>query len=107
MTKLICNVKNCYYNKDARCCRDGIQVQGHDATIEDATFCSSFKEKLDHATSKVQHTSSAPERSLDVNCNVVKCIFNDNEKCHASKIGIEGHGAKHESQTICGSFQYK
>ena len=33
MTKLNCTVKNCYYNKESMCCRDGIKVGGTDATF--------------------------------------------------------------------------
>ena len=39
MTNLECNVKNCYYNKSSKCCRDGINVEGQDATVIDATYC--------------------------------------------------------------------
>lgn len=45
MTVLNCSVKNCYYNKNSKCCRDGISVGGTDATIKDATYCGDFKEK--------------------------------------------------------------
>lgn len=47
MTNLECNVKNCYYNKSSKCCRDGINVEGQDATVIDATYCGDFKEKTE------------------------------------------------------------
>ena len=105
MPKLTCSVKNCYYNKSSKCCREGIDVHGQDAIVDDATFCSSFKEKVDTVTSQECHCSEGPETLLEVKCEAVNCTFNDNCKCHADKIGIDGNGAKHESQTKCGSFQ--
>lgn len=105
MPKLKCSVKNCYYNESNQCCRDGIQVQGQDATIVDATYCGSFMEKLDSVTAKNCHCEKAPETIQEVKCEAKNCIFNDNCKCHAEEIGIKGNGAKHESQTECGSFE--
>lgn len=80
-------------------------MHGEDATIVDATYCSSFKEKRDEVTSKEYHCEAGPETVLDVKCEAVNCTFNDNAKCHADKITIEGNGARHESQTECGSFR--
>jgi hypothetical protein len=105
MPKLNCNVKNCYYNESKQCCRDEIQVQGEEATVVDATYCGNFKEKLDSVTAKTCHCESAPEEMLTVKCEAKNCIYNDNAKCHAAEIGISGNGAKHQSQTECGSFE--
>ncbi len=105
MTKLECGVKNCFYNKNLKCCREGIQVCGADATITDATYCGDFREKLDSVTAKEEHCIDGPEKILNVKCDAVKCIFNDNCKCRAEHITIEGNGAKHQSQTECGSFE--
>lgn len=105
MTNLECNVKNCYYNKSSKCCRDGINVEGQDATVIDATYCGDFKEKTEGTTAQACHCSAGPEDTLDVSCEAKNCVFNDNSKCHADKITISGNGAKHESQTECGSFE--
>ena len=105
MTVLNCNVKNCYYNKEAKCCREGIQVGGTDATVMDATYCQDFREKIGGATSGVEHCGCGPETTLDVKCDATKCTFNDNCKCHAKEITIDGKGATHQSQTECGSFE--
>lgn len=104
MPRLDCSVKNCYYNKDSKCCREGIKVGGHDATVEDATYCSDFKERHDSFSSDCKCDTN-PSKTLEVYCNAVKCVYNDNEKCRADKIGIKGNGAKHESQTECGTFK--
>lgn len=104
MPKLNCSVSNCYYNESKKCCRDDIQVQGEDATVTDATYCGSFKEKLDSTTAKACHCEKGPEDTLMVKCEAKNCIYNDNAKCHAAEITIAGNGAKHESQTECGSF---
>ena len=57
------------------------------------------------ATAQACHCSAGPEDTLDVSCKAKNCVFNDNSKCHADKITISGNGAKHESQTECGSFE--
>lgn len=105
MPKLNCSVSNCYYNESKKCCRDDIKISGSDATVTDGTFCGSFKEKLDKVTSKSCHCNEGPATKLDVKCEAKNCVYNDNAKCHAAEITISGNGAKHESQTACGSFE--
>ena len=70
MTNLECNVKNCYYNKSSKCCRDGINVEGQDATVIDATYCGDFKEKTEGATAQACHCSAGPEDTLDVSAKL-------------------------------------
>ena len=53
MTVLNCDVKNCYFNKSSKCCKDGIQIGGTDATIMDATYCEDFREKTNSMTNTV------------------------------------------------------
>ena len=89
MTNLECNVKNCYYNKSSKCCRDGINVEGQDATVIDATYCGDFKEKTEGTTAQACHCSAGPEDTLDVSCEAKNCVFNDNSKCHADKIQFQ------------------
>lgn len=103
MTELNCSVKNCYYNKNSKCCKGGIHVGGTDATITEATYCEDFREKKDAMTAKAEH-DCGPERKADIKCDAVRCTFNDNCKCHAKEITIEGNNATHQSQTECGSF---
>ena len=69
MTKLNCTVKNCYYNKESMCCRDGIKVGGTDATVTDATYCGDFREAGDNFSSKCD---CGPEGSVDVRCDAVR-----------------------------------
>lgn len=106
MTRLKCNVENCYFNKSNKCCRESIKVKGLDATVEEATYCNDFKEKRDSMTSKECHCDKGAQNILDVGCNAVRCVYNDNARCHADQIGIIGNGAKHCSQTACESFKY-
>ena len=107
MPRLNCSVKNCYYNESKQCCLDKIQVQGQDASFVEGTFCGEFKEKLDATTAKNCYSDKRPERNLQVRCDAKNCLFNDNDKCHAREIDIDGNGAKHRSQTECGSFENK
>ena len=104
MTVLNCSVKNCYYNKSSKCCKDGIQVGGTDATIVDATYCEDFRKVKDSATAKSEHCDCVPDKKKNVRCDAVRCTFNDNCRCHADEITIDGNGATHQSQTECGSF---
>ena len=66
MTVLNCDVKNCYFNKSSKCCKDGIQIGGTDATIMDATYCEDFREKTNSMTNTVEHCNCSPETKMDV-----------------------------------------
>lgn len=105
MTVLNCDVKNCYFNKSSKCCKDGIQIGGTDATIMDATYCEDFREKTDSMKNTVEHCNCGPETKMDVKCEAVHCMYNDNCMCHAKEITIDGNGATHQSQTECCSFE--
>ena len=39
--------------KVQKCCKDGIQIGGTDATIMDATYCEDFREKTNSMTNTV------------------------------------------------------
>ncbi len=45
MAILDCTVVNCAYNKDLRCKKDEIIVEGRDATHSEETCCGSFSPK--------------------------------------------------------------
>ena len=105
MTVLNCDVKNCYFNKSSKRCKDGIQIGGTDATIMDATYCEDFREKTNSMTNTVEHCNCGPETKMDVKCDAVHCTYNDNCMCHAKEITIDGNGATHQSQTECCSFE--
>ena len=105
MPELKCSVKNCYYNKSSKCCRKNIDIHGQDAIIVDGTYCNDFREKRDIVTAMEGQCEERPQKVPDVKCEAVNCIFQDNAKCHAEKITIDGMGAYHQSQTKCQSFE--
>lgn len=102
MTKLVCSVDTCVHNSDHYCCKGKIQVDGERAEMPASTCCASFNEKKDNCA---RNSYETPDEVLEVSCDAVKCIYNKNMKCSASKIGIAGSGAKKMEQTECATFR--
>ena len=46
-----------------------------------------------------------PEKNLEVGCEAVNCVYNEQRHCQAEHIGIAGDGAVEASQTECSSFR--
>ena len=46
-----------------------------------------------------------PETRLQVDCDVLNCLYNDDHQCRAERISILGDGARAVGQTECGSFR--
>lgn len=104
MPRLDCSVKTCYYNKESRCCREGIHVEGADAQVARSTECGSFRARKMDQTDNSCGCPSSPEQCLEVKCDAVRCIYNANCVCSAEHIGIAGNGADHAKDTECASF---
>lgn len=102
MTKLGCSVDSCGYNQDNLCCRRDIVVGGCQATNKYDTMCESYKD-CNHC----MNSSKEPNTSLNINCDAVKCIHNDNHCCNAEHITISGSSANNSTQTLCSSFLAK
>lgn len=102
MPKLDCNVKNCLHYADDCCCKKAIIVDGSDAKECYETCCGSFDETKDGA---FQNMYKSPEKNLEVDCEAVKCVYNEDRCCTADHIGIAGDGAYQASQTECASFK--
>ena len=101
MTKLECSVKNCVYNEEPYCCKGDIMVEGRDAKNTSETACASFQERTkDCCSNAVGHKSE----NIDVDCEAVKCVYNESCKCSANRIGIVGSNAKDSADTQCASF---
>lgn len=107
MPVLDCSVRNCYYNKENRCCRDGIKVEGTTAEISSATACGSFREKTGDRITNGCSCDSSPSIKLAVDCMAENCIYNDKCVCTADKIDISGSNANYYEETECGSFRLK
>ena len=102
MTKLECNVTNCLHNADNCCCKQAIMVDGHDAKEKEQTCCGSFDENKGGLFKNVFKT---PESRLEVSCEAVQCIYNENHRCAAEHIGNAGDCAIRAEQTLCTTFE--
>lgn len=102
MAQLDCTVENCVYNKEHYCCKGDIMVGGKHATREDETCCESFAQKRgDSYTSALEH----PSKTISIDCEAVKCIYNSNYKCFAEHVDIKGCGADDCRETSCATFK--
>lgn len=105
MPILDCSVRNCFYNKENKCCLDGIKVEGTAAEISSATACGSFKEKMGDRLTNNCSCSDEPTTHSSVDCLAENCVFNERYVCHADHIGIEGSNACKCEDTECASFR--
>jgi hypothetical protein len=107
MTNLSCNVMNCANNKDQYCCRPEIQVGGQNANHSQQTCCASFSD----ATESTQNAVGCvlPNTSLEISCEAGNCKYNNNDKCCADQISINGEEENPHSQsyTQCATFAKK
>lgn len=102
MTRLDCNVTNCLHNAENCCCKAAIIVEGEQAKDTCDTCCGSFDENKDGAYHNLFKT---PENRLEVDCEAVKCVYNEGRHCSAGHIGIAGDGASEANHTECASFR--
>lgn len=104
MADLKCAVENCTYNEECRCCKGDIMVGGKHAHKEADTCCESFaqrREGHDAYTSSLSH----PSKTISIDCEAVKCIYNSNFKCVADHVDITGCGANDCGETACATFK--
>lgn len=104
MTKLDCNVTNCLHNADNCCCRRAISVEGDKAKKSSDTCCGSFDEKKEWS---FKNMFKSPESKLEIECDAVNCVYNENCLCEAEHVGIGGQGARKTGETECTTFQAK
>ncbi len=104
MTKLDCTVTTCVHNAERCCCRSEILVEGVRAKNCCDTCCGSFDSGV------LKRFLKSPPRfssKLEVECDVVNCLYNDDHQCRAERIAITGDGAMAVGQTECASFREK
>jgi hypothetical protein len=46
-----------------------------------------------------------PCRTISIDCEAVKCVYNSNYKCHAQHVDIKGAGACNCQGTECSTFR--
>lgn len=102
MTKLSCGVDTCIHNHDKYCCISNISVGGAKAMSEGETCCDSFIEKKDSITNCCVDHKCNPV--VDVSCKALNCQYNEDCKCHAEDIHIDGSSACHCHDTRCETF---
>ena len=104
MAELECMVSNCGYNKERYCCKGDIMVGGKHACNEKDTCCDSFVDEKEGAfTSSLSH----PSKTISIDCEADKCIYNTNYKCYAEHVDIKGCGAEKCKETACATFKEK
>lgn len=101
MPELRCTVQTCAHNKNFYCDLDRIQVGGDKARRPKETCCDSFVERKSDSYSNV--TGEASPKS-EIDCKAVECMYNNQCKCHAGKISVEGSSAHQTEQTECATF---
>lgn len=103
MTDLKCGVENCIYNSEHLCSKGDICVGGKNACCSDDTCCESFAQQRDGMsafTSSISH----PSREIGIDCEAVKCMYNEDYKCTADHVDIKGCGACGCRETACDTF---
>lgn len=103
MADLKCGAMNCTYNEEQCCCKGDIMVGGKNAECIADTCCESFAQRRcgqDTYTSSLSH----PGRTIGIDCEAVKCIYNSNYKCVAEHVDIAGSGAIASRETECTTF---
>ena len=105
MAELKCGAESCVYNKDRLCAKGDIMVGGKHADRSDDTCCESFmvKRTEDSCTSSIAH----PSKIISIDCEAVKCVYNQNYKCVASHVDIRGGQANESRETACATFKEK
>lgn len=102
MTRLDCTVSTCVHNSEKCCCKREILVEGMGANACQDTCCGSFEE---NRGGLFKNLFKMPESKLEVDCDVMSCLYNDDHLCRAEKITITGDGARAVGQTECSSFR--
>jgi len=102
MTTLGCTVTSCIHNSDDCCCKQTIIVDGTSAKAPHDTFCGSFDENRDGAFTNL---FKVPETRLEVDCEAMQCVYNENRHCSAEHINIAGDGANQATHTECATFE--
>ena len=102
MANLNCSVENCVYNEENLCSKGDIQVGGARANYSEETCCESFKER---SANSFRNSLSHPSRTISIDCEATKCVYNEDCKCHAEHVDIRGCGASDCRETACGTFK--
>lgn len=112
MPQLKCTVQTCVHNKQMLCNLDTIQVGGGHARTASETCCDSFQERqtgpamgrtTNAAIDSIAENDASPLTNID--CKAVECMYNDQCRCHAGRISVEGAQATEAQGTECATFE--
>ena len=101
MPELKCTVQTCMHNKDYYCALNAITVGGSNAQKASETCCDSFQERKSGTYSNLGGEAS-PRSSID--CQATRCQYNEDCRCVAGKISVEGGSACQCEETECATF---
>ena len=101
MTELRCTVQTCAHNKNQYCSLNAITVGGSTAKHSTETSCDSFKERKGDSFS---NSTGEASPTSNIHCKAEECKFNNQCKCHAGKINVEGRNACSTNETECATF---
>ena len=104
ITVLECNAEECANNKNQCCCKGEINVKGACASHTDGTCCGDFQ-KRGSSTASNSCGCSTPNRSVEINCDAEGCMYNNEHRCFADRIGISGAGVSTAEKTQCATFR--
>ncbi len=110
MPELKCTVQTCVHNKQFLCDLDSIQVGGSSAKHAGETCCDSFQERKtenysnSYTNSYSDVSSGTPSDTSNIDCKATECKYNEECRCHAGKISVEGSQACHCEETECATF---
>ncbi len=102
---LHCSVTNCASNRDAMCCRNGINVGGVNAKTSDCTCCEAFQQEIVGVTN--QSMCQNPNPDIRIHCDAMECVHNNAHKCTAKDVNICGNHAGDKHETKCTTFKAK
>lgn len=102
MAELQCKVENCIHNRETCCCKGDIYIGGKYACNTEDTCCESFvQRRADSFSNSLEY----PSRTIYIDCDAVKCVYNNNLKCAADHVDIKGCGAADCEETACATFR--
>ena len=103
MTILKCHATTCAYNEDTLCSRGEINVMGDSARSADETSCGSFQKKGSGTVNSTIGCCGC--ETIQIDCKAHNCTYNENCKCTAASIDVDGSNATACSETKCDTFQ--
>ena len=104
MPALRCSAMTCIYNDGELCSKGDIRIGGSDAVHADETCCESFVERKESGMSNSM-AENCGCTNIGVDCDARDCVSNEQCKCVAGAIDIEGGDACCKEDTMCSSFR--